>query len=52
MALSYDDRMGRDSVIECVNENGIVNAYTSWTVTGNNQWSSPRDELVNFTNFK
>lgn len=31
LALSHDDRMGSDSVMECVLENGIVRAYTSWT---------------------
>lgn len=43
-ALSYDDRMGRDSAIECVNENGVVRAYTSFTnvIDG---YSSPRIEV-------
>uniref|UniRef100_U5EVK0 Putative ferric-chelate reductase 1 n=1 Tax=Corethrella appendiculata TaxID=1370023 RepID=U5EVK0_9DIPT len=29
--LSFDNKMGDDSVIECVPEQGVVNAYTSWT---------------------
>lgn len=43
-ALSFDDRMGRDSVIECVNERGDIRAYTSFTnvVDG---FSSPRIEV-------
>lgn len=31
-ALSRDDEMGDDSVIECVVENGIVRSYTSWNI--------------------
>lgn len=30
-ALSMDDKMGNDSVIECVPEGGSVRAYSSWT---------------------
>lgn len=30
-ALSMDDRMGQDSVMECVPENGVVRTYGSWT---------------------
>lgn len=30
-ALSLDDKMGNDSVIECVPEGGSVRAYSSWT---------------------
>lgn len=32
VALSNDDKMGDDSVMECVPENGRVHAYTSWTL--------------------
>ena len=32
--LSSDAKMGEDSVIECVPEQGTVNAYASWTTVG------------------
>ncbi|XP_072391895.1 putative ferric-chelate reductase 1 homolog [Diabrotica undecimpunctata] len=31
VGLSDDDKMGDDSVVECVKEDGRVNAYMSWT---------------------
>lgn len=31
IALSNDRKMGEDSVMECVQENGVINAYTSFT---------------------
>jgi hypothetical protein len=31
VGLSQDANMGDDSVVECVNENGRISAYTSWT---------------------
>lgn len=31
VALSEDDKMGDDSVMECVPENGQIRAYASWT---------------------
>lgn len=34
VALSNDAKMGDDSVIECVPEQGTVNAYASWTFAG------------------
>ncbi|XP_055626075.1 putative ferric-chelate reductase 1 homolog isoform X2 [Toxorhynchites rutilus septentrionalis] len=34
VGLSNDAKMGDDSVIECVPEQGVVNAYTSWTSAG------------------
>lgn len=30
-ALSMDDRMGEDAVMECVPENGVIRTYASWT---------------------
>lgn len=33
VALSFDQLMGDDSVVECVLENNIVNMYTSLTRT-------------------
>lgn len=30
LGLSHDDRMGEDSVMECVNDGGTVRAYTSY----------------------
>lgn len=32
VALSQDDKMGDDSVMECVPENGQIRAYASWTL--------------------
>lgn len=32
VALSTDDKMGDDSVMECVPEAGNIRAYTSWTL--------------------
>lgn len=32
VALSTDDKMGDDSVMECVPEAGQIRAYTSWTL--------------------
>lgn len=32
VALSTDDKMGDDSVMECVPENGRISAYTSYTL--------------------
>lgn len=43
-ALSYDDKMGRDSAIECVHERGTVNAFSSFTSIDPN-FASPRDEV-------
>ncbi|XP_065088030.1 putative ferric-chelate reductase 1 homolog isoform X2 [Ochlerotatus camptorhynchus] len=34
VGLSNDAKMGDDSVIECVPEQGTVNAYASWTFAG------------------
>lgn len=34
VGLSTDGKMGDDSVIECVPEQGTVNAYSSWTFSG------------------
>lgn len=44
-ALSYDDVMNRDSVIECVNDGGVVRAYSSFTNVENNDYSSPRIDV-------
>lgn len=33
VGLSTDDRMGQDSVMECVPEQGTPRAYSSWTVS-------------------
>lgn len=46
LALSEDDQMGRDSVVECVNEQGAVKAYTSWTIKENGKFDSPRTGVV------
>lgn len=44
LGLSDDDRMGGDSVIECVPENDKINAYTSYT-TAPTPFSSRRDGI-------
>lgn len=31
LGLSFDSKMGDDSAIECVNENGVIRAYASLT---------------------
>lgn len=46
LALSEDNLMGRDSVIECVNEggNGPITAHTSFT--NSDRSGSPRTGIV------
>lgn len=46
LGLSDDDKMGKDSVVECVNESGSVKAYTSWTVVSNGKFDAPRTGIV------
>lgn len=48
MALSTDSRMGSASVIECVNENNFIQAFTSFTITGPSleDYASPRTNIV------
>lgn len=46
LGLSNDDKMGRDSVVECVKESGTVKAYTSMTVVGGGKFDSPRTGIV------
>lgn len=45
VALSMDDKMGDDSVMECVPEQGTVKAYTSWT-SGMPNYGASRDQVV------
>lgn len=49
LGLSDDDKMGRDSVVECLSESGSIKAYTSMTVVGNGKFDSPRTGIVSFT---
>lgn len=46
LALSEDDMMGQDSVIECVNQsgNGPITAHTSFT--NSDRSGSPRTGIV------
>lgn len=44
LGLSDDDKMGGDSVIECVPENNRINAYTSYT-TAPTPFASGRDGI-------
>lgn len=46
LGLSDDDKMGRDSVVECVSQSGSVKAYTSMTVAGAGKYDSPRTGIV------
>lgn len=46
VGLSDDDKMGKDSVVECINESGSVKAYTSWTVVANGKFDAPRTGIV------
>jgi hypothetical protein len=50
--LSEDEKMGRDSVVECLNESGSVKAYTSLTEVGNGKYDAPRTGIVSKTNVK
>lgn len=46
-ALSNDTKMGYDSVIECVVENGKVKAYASWTTPrGDPSYNASRQGVV------
>lgn len=46
LGLSDDDKMGKDSVVECLSESGSVKAYTSMTVVSNGNFDSPRAGIV------
>lgn len=46
LALSADEHMGDDSVIECVYENGVVTAYTSLTTRGEGNNGANRARVV------
>lgn len=46
MALSNDNRMGDDSVLECVKENGELKLYSSWTAVKNRRYSATREGVV------
>lgn len=37
VALSDDDKMGEDSVMECVQKDGRIQAFTSWTLVQPNR---------------
>jgi hypothetical protein len=38
--------MGNDSVVECVNENGVVKAHTSFTKAIPNNYGARRSDIV------
>lgn len=40
--LSTDDKMGDDSVMECIYESGSVRAVSSWTTVGSGKFDAPR----------
>jgi len=42
LGISDDEKMGKDAVVECVNEAGSVRAYTSATVVGSGKFDAPR----------
>lgn len=43
IGLSDDNKMGKDSVIECVNEAGSIKAYASWTEVALGKFDAPRN---------
>ncbi|CAO1339323.1 unnamed protein product [Diamesa serratosioi] len=43
IGLSEDNKMGKDSVIECVNEAGSIKAYSSWTEVALGKFDAVRD---------
>lgn len=49
LGLSDDDKMGKDSVVECINESGSVKAYMSWTSVANGKFDAPRTGIVRRT---
>lgn len=49
LGLSDDDRMGKDSVVECLSESGSIKAYSSMTVAANGRYDSPRTGIVSLT---
>lgn len=42
LGLSDDEKMGKDSVVECLSEAGTIKAYTSWTVVADGKFDAPR----------
>lgn len=46
MALSEDSLMGEDLAIECVNLDGVVEAFTSITVAVPNNYGARRSDIV------
>lgn len=46
LGLSDDDKMGRDSVVECLVEAGTVRAYSSMTLVAGGKFDSPRTGIV------
>lgn len=49
IGLSSDDKMGDDSVMECIPEGGTIRAYTSWTSPPPN-YGATRDGVVSVIN--
>lgn len=47
LGLSDDNKMGKDSVIECVNEAGSIKAYASWTEVALGKFDAPRNVVRN-----
>lgn len=45
IALSNDDKMGKDSAIECVIENGVVSVFTSVTQAAPNDYGARRNDV-------
>lgn len=52
LALSYDSKMGSDSAIECVNDNGRVRAFTSLTRAIPQNFGARRNDIVSVLEFK
>lgn len=49
VGLSDDDKMGKDSVIECINEAGSVKAFSSMTIAAGGKYDAPRSGIVSET---
>lgn len=51
IGLSDDNKMGKDSVIECVNEAGSIKAYASWTEAALGKFDAPRNVVRIYKSF-
>lgn len=52
VGLSTDDKMGKDSVMECVPEGGAINVYSSYTTSGSGNYGAPRTNVVSINRLR